>query len=54
MRSLEKELKGQQDDTDVKHLKGVLLFSNVCYFAGLALAGVCNPMQVNQLRIAVK
>jgi len=47
MRSLEKELKGQQDETDVKHLKGVLLFSNVCYFAGLALAGVCNPMQGN-------
>lgn len=47
MRSLERELKAEQSEKDVKHLKGVLFWSNVCYFSGLALAGVCNPMQGN-------
>jgi hypothetical protein len=33
----------------VKHLKGVLNFSTVCYVAGLALASVCNPMAGNPI-----
>ena len=33
----------------VKHLKGVLNFSTVCYVAGLALASVCNPMTGNPI-----
>jgi hypothetical protein len=33
----------------VKHLKSVLNFSTVCYVAGLALAGVCNPMAGNPI-----
>mmetsp|Transcript_4322 Transcript_4322/g.5774 ORF Transcript_4322/g.5774 Transcript_4322/m.5774 type:complete len:483 (-) Transcript_4322:112-1560(-) len=47
MRALERELKAQQGDEDVNHLKGVLMASNACYFVGIALAGVCNPLQFN-------
>ena len=49
MRALERELKAEQGPEDVKHLKGVLFWSNVCYFAGLALCGVCNPMAGNPI-----
>ncbi|KAK3242868.1 hypothetical protein CYMTET_47445 [Cymbomonas tetramitiformis] len=49
MRELERELKAEQGDEDVSHLKGVLFWSNVCYFSGLALAGVCNPMAGNPI-----
>jgi len=47
MRALERKLRAEQDEKDVKHLKTVLFWSNVCYFTGLALAGFCNPMQGN-------
>jgi hypothetical protein len=46
MRALERKLRAEQDEKDVRHLKTVLFWSNVCYFTGLALAGFCNPMQV--------
>eukprot|EP00239_Pterosperma_sp_CCMP1384_P007752 CAMPEP_0197847986 /NCGR_PEP_ID=MMETSP1438-20131217/7702_1 /TAXON_ID=1461541 /ORGANISM="Pterosperma sp., Strain CCMP1384" /LENGTH=471 /DNA_ID=CAMNT_0043460087 /DNA_START=182 /DNA_END=1594 /DNA_ORIENTATION=- len=49
MRALERELKQNQDQEDVKHMKWVLTAANVCYFAGLALAGVCNPMSGNPI-----
>lgn len=47
MKALERKLKAEQGAPDVKHLKGVLFWSNACYFSGLALAGVCNPMHGN-------
>jgi len=49
MRALERELKEQQGEKDVKHLQKVLFWSNVCYFSGLALCGVCNPMAGNPI-----
>jgi len=49
MRELERNLRKNQGEEDVKHLKGVLNFSTVCYVAGLALASVCNPMTGNPI-----
>ncbi|KAK3272524.1 hypothetical protein CYMTET_19181 [Cymbomonas tetramitiformis] len=49
MRALERELKAEQGESDVSHLNGVLFWSNVCYFSGLALAGVCNPLSGNPI-----
>jgi len=47
MRALEKELRAEQGPEDVAHLQKILAFSNLFYFSGVALAGVCNPASGN-------
>mmetsp|Transcript_49897 Transcript_49897/g.159651 ORF Transcript_49897/g.159651 Transcript_49897/m.159651 type:complete len:488 (-) Transcript_49897:197-1660(-) len=44
VRAIEKEIKAEQSEDDVAHLKKVLFASNVCFFAGWALAGFCTPV----------
>eukprot|EP00958_Prasinococcus_capsulatus_P028247 scaffold6466_cov390-Prasinococcus_capsulatus_cf.AAC.3 len=44
VRELGYELARNQNEEDVKHLKKILLWSNMCYFGGLALAAVTNPL----------
>lgn len=47
MRGLERDLRANQGEEDVKHLMGVLNASTVCYIAGLVLAPFCNVMHGN-------
>lgn len=49
MFELENEMKKEQSQDDVDHLRGVLNVSQFLYFAGVALAGLCNPFQGNIL-----
>jgi len=47
MRELERSLKKNQDEEDVKHLNMVLNASTIIYVTGLALAPFCNVLQGN-------
>jgi len=48
VRKVGAELAAQQGEADVKHLKKIILWSNLLYYGGLVAATVCNPL-VNPL-----
>jgi len=49
IRALEKELRDQAGPEDARHLQKILDWAVFARIAGLALAGVCKPMQGNVL-----